>query len=769
MAKITIVIEAQDKNVKSTVDAVTRSLGKLDDSAKGNSQEVGRLTQGYNQFKSALGAFGVAFAAVGVAKQVVEWRDLGQQVRATENIFENITRPIGDSQMVLESLRSTTRGVVDDMTLMQGANQFLRMGLAGNNDELQRLIGMAVQLKKPTESVTEAIDNFGLMMANQSVLRLDSFGLSSARVRAEIERLTTSLGITREEAFKLAVLSEGEKALMALGGAVAANVTQWDKLGVSISNVMNKIGEFAFDRGEEFATSVNGIGGIAGAILNHDITIPEAFTAATNPEQARADIQARLFQEALSDLAGVSASDFTLPTLDGIGDLNNLQAPSNLIDRDAFKALQEARLQSSVNRGFVITDDFDANKLKAFNAEYFKTLSISEKWANTQAEMKDTGLAFVSNPEESQAIRDKIEAQERLVETLEAEAKIRGVLSVAEMEAMGMGVSGIEARLSPSRLENRMDALAMGPDRVFSAGANLSGNLGFMDSGFLDASGLAEIESIVGQMQSAFATTQSLASQGLITADELARSEAYVGNVENIASLARDAAQAFEDASLSQMMGISDGGRLGEFGDMVAANLPENMSLEDVEAFKTKMGLVTGEITQASLAMENLATSTGGLAGEDQELALQAFQQGLALLEELQLMGTPDAAIGVLLNQYAGSIESLTAGGTASMTGLQASYDAVIASATQLQSANEATSQAAVAQFETINTQVVQVRNTISELASKTHAVNIKLNIDMVGLGAKLLAELLREAGGVLPTNARGTGAGKRGDERLTE
>ena len=39
---------------------------------------------------------------------------------------------------------------------------------------------------------TESMENFALMLANQSILRLDSFGISSGKVTARIEELMSA-------------------------------------------------------------------------------------------------------------------------------------------------------------------------------------------------------------------------------------------------------------------------------------------------------------------------------------------------------------------------------------------------------------------------------------------------------------------------------------------------------------------------------------------------------------------------------------------------
>lgn len=158
--------------------------------------------------------------------------ELGQEVNATSRLFG----AMGGNQMVLAELRKETRGLVDDLSLMRGAGDFMNLGITNSMNETARLIGMIEAVKKPTESTEEALNNFGLMMANQSVLRLDSFGLSSSRVKDRIEELKDSLNMSSEAAFTRAVLEELEGKVTSLGDAAFASESNLLRLQNRITN-----------------------------------------------------------------------------------------------------------------------------------------------------------------------------------------------------------------------------------------------------------------------------------------------------------------------------------------------------------------------------------------------------------------------------------------------------------------------------------------------------------------------------------------------------
>ncbi len=179
MAKetIAIVIEGQD-NASDDLRRVQQNMSNLNNAGQQAGRGIGGLTK-------VMGMAGMAGAAVAAGAAFVsvanELNNVGTSVNATRKIFQQLTGDVEQSYQLLDSLKSITNGVVSEMDLMTGANQLMRMGLAENAQEVQSLIDMAVKLKSPTMTAGQAIDDFALMLANQSVERLDSFGISSAK------------------------------------------------------------------------------------------------------------------------------------------------------------------------------------------------------------------------------------------------------------------------------------------------------------------------------------------------------------------------------------------------------------------------------------------------------------------------------------------------------------------------------------------------------------------------------------------------------------
>jgi len=81
------------------------------------------------------------------------------------------------------------------------------------------------------------------MLANQSILRLDTFGISSGKVRTRItELMEATKDMTREEAFQIAVFEQGEIAMARLGDAVDDNMLKVEQQQAAYENLRNEVG-----------------------------------------------------------------------------------------------------------------------------------------------------------------------------------------------------------------------------------------------------------------------------------------------------------------------------------------------------------------------------------------------------------------------------------------------------------------------------------------------------------------------------------------------
>ena len=193
---------------------------------------------------TAISGFVAAFAVHQVVSFIGEMTNLGLMASQTQQRFDILNASIGGTQKTMEGLREATLGLASDLDLQMGANMLMTMGLANSPQELEDILSMITRLKKPTDSLSEAIENFSLMLANQSVLRLDSFGISSGKVRDRIKELLASgEALNREEAFKLAVLEQGTVTIDRLGASATNAATGVATLGTRLQNLKEDLAQ----------------------------------------------------------------------------------------------------------------------------------------------------------------------------------------------------------------------------------------------------------------------------------------------------------------------------------------------------------------------------------------------------------------------------------------------------------------------------------------------------------------------------------------------
>jgi hypothetical protein len=179
-----------------------------------------------------------------IPQLVGEMAQLGIQSEGASRRFTQFAGSSERAASLLESFNAATDGTVDKITAMNAAGRLLQMGLVQNENEMGAVAEMATKLGNQTTSASDRIADFAALLANQSIPRLDNFGISSGKVRNRIKELQAATkDLSREEAFKIAVMEEGRKSLDTLGDTSDLASTKIDKLKAAIQDAKIGIGE----------------------------------------------------------------------------------------------------------------------------------------------------------------------------------------------------------------------------------------------------------------------------------------------------------------------------------------------------------------------------------------------------------------------------------------------------------------------------------------------------------------------------------------------
>lgn len=237
-----------DNKLSGTLRMSSDDLKRFSNETRNATQNTAQMDSTLTRLRGAVTGFVGALALRQVIGFAEEMNELGTQVHANRVLFDQLTQSWGDSAESLQRLRAATGGVVDDMTLMSGANQLLRLNITETSRDTADLIGMIQRLKQPTQSTTDAIQNFALMLSNESLLRLDSFGISSANVKRRMDELGQS--------FREATMAEMGVQIERLGSAADVAITPLSRIQTIIENIGQELSG-------NFTIGINALAGLA--------------------------------------------------------------------------------------------------------------------------------------------------------------------------------------------------------------------------------------------------------------------------------------------------------------------------------------------------------------------------------------------------------------------------------------------------------------------------------------------------------------------------
>lgn len=185
-----------------------------------------------------------------VTNAIDEGKDLaklGATVSRVEERFGKFAEAAGGSTVILEAFQRGAGGTVDKMSAMSAASALLQQGLVTNAAQMEKTVELATRLGDQTKGATDRVADFSQLLKNQSIQLLDNFGISSGRVRERIKELQEATeGLSREEAFRIAVFEEGQKSLDILGDRV-------DDMATVFEIAETKQADFRIEMGERLA------------------------------------------------------------------------------------------------------------------------------------------------------------------------------------------------------------------------------------------------------------------------------------------------------------------------------------------------------------------------------------------------------------------------------------------------------------------------------------------------------------------------------------
>lgn len=636
-----------------------------------------------------------ALAGFGVLKAVGDLNNIGIAADQSRVMFEALTTEIGGSAMVLERLKSATGGVVDDVTLMNGANQLLSMGIANNADELAEFVDIAISLKRPTVDAATAIDDFAKLLSNNSVLRLDNFGISSSQVKERIDELLASgEALNRSDAFQMATLEIAGDKLEALGPAADVANTSFGRLRAEVQNLVNGFGEL-ISSGIEAGAQLIEIGNmtqgfslfspVAGAVSD----IAQNSIDSQKPRDQFTNIQAGNMDHLIRNatlFGGSGDPNELLSQLTGgdIGDIGSLRPLEIDILNEAVervRAEQAAQLSGYANSILNAPGVYGTTKASHLPPGFSVGMGINEQALMDPAigQMIAEGSARTRNAGTIQSFAGFD------MSALETGAKQLENFIVHEQEAQlqTMALSRAFAEVLPSAVNlatSAFDDFQQG--RVDGAMSGLMTDLNDMNQIITDFGGMNEVggitifdpegmDAINLELESAedhLARIQELHDAGFVSDDALSKAQLMTTEAQSLADAAQRGADAFANMSFAELLGQTDGGQLGEFADMILENSGMGEESDAFTRLQDAFDMASGRETDLSQAVqEQFAPVIAEMSQQfGPDMAVAAAQGALAAIQDGQLAGLSQEEIIALVQSEIGfrMVDTSGEGGT---------------------------------------------------------------------------------------------------------
>lgn len=540
---------------------------KLKQAAQSNremEQSVGLMERSVNRLQQAF-SLGIAGALLNQVKGFAEdMNQLGVEVHANRVLFNELTDEIGGGAEVLATLRAETGGVVDDLALMSGASQLLRLNIVDNNRDLGELVGNIQRLKSPTESTTDAIQNFALMLSNESLLRLDSFGISSANVKRRMDELGQS--------FRDAVMAEMAGQVARLGDA--ANVSE-----TALARFQTRMTNFFQQGAENFAigleATINLIEVLADKVNSGEMgdAIFGAFDRDGEQQAyARGVVIAQRWRDGFeSQLDPVAMQQFienALKYLDS-ADLQNLPEPT------PEQLAMWAGIPPGMQGGMTIDE---LKQLAYFTAEQNRQMDAAEAILNRTQQLearRATGLR-----DQYEFRMQELRLNEQMTQEMERQAQIASTVDPLEESYQRLSTLFHEGQLN----RGSIDGLTL-----FSPE---------------DAALAAQLEQ---QFEALYEQAQRLNEQDLITDDELNRFKDARDDVKGMADDIERGANALRDMNLDKALGLDSPDRIATelASKVMEAARQQDLPADQLEALRTQLDLMSGNQTEFSVALDD--------------------------------------------------------------------------------------------------------------------------------------------------------------------
>lgn len=729
--EVKLVLKADDRTGQ-VFPQLNRQLNALETGGQRMDAVGGRLTSRFNSMRDAAsGLYGIMAGSAAIGA-VIQLNEIGEAANRADQIFTELQGSPEAAAEGMNVLREATLGVIDDMTLMQKTSQLMITGLAANSDEAARFLGLATRLGPAVgASVEEAVSSLNSALLNQSYDVLDSLGISAGAVRARANELKEA-GKSFEEAFRIAVLEQGDEAIQRLGDSADVAAEGFSTARAQWNNWMQDIGRGINNTLNEAGNTVAMLGTIADAWIRQQQDLAAQAEELERLIFARSTIIGQQFSEGFE--TGLDPEVVTRFIEESVRRLNSGEDISSLMDTTQLFGMA----------GLPLMPGRDPNP------ETMQQLAALLSFTDQQNRMMDEAANLMTRQrEEAEALTAAMDAR------TEMEIQTRRELE-AQAEQLALMIDLEDGLFGTIQ---RMAAFMSGEDRGAVGGITL----------FTDED-VARANEFVSIYQSALAEAQEKLNLELITQEEFDRITQGADEVKRMADEIERGRDAFEDMTLQQgLLGGTEENELfgGLSDELLQALGDDNLTDEAQQEIRDALDRASGRATDVTFTLrDSVIPQLEELAlGGDEDALVLALQGVETALREGRLLGLTDEQIAFWAD-------------TAADKGREVPYEMIArqlkdagkgeddfrsALVDPIEEAGEAIQQNIVTGMADANKEAEDFATALSEVTDAEHRVKITLDVSAPAwlqplLGGAGLERVVRDSGGIVPGQDRRSG-----------
>jgi len=232
--RIRLLIDALN-NSERELNQLKRDLGEVETRSRRASGGLDQLDRSGQALKAGL----QMLLAGGISRALWGLSEMSALENRASRTLDEISGSSVAAAANLAAMERATLGAATQAEMMDHATTLLALGLARDARELERVTQLVTTLGSRFGGT---LQSFQLMMSNQSLQRIDEFGLSIEEVTRRYEAYTRA-GKDAEEAFRLAVLDAMQEKFEALGGAVVDDALVFDQLRAAAKDFATEMGQ----------------------------------------------------------------------------------------------------------------------------------------------------------------------------------------------------------------------------------------------------------------------------------------------------------------------------------------------------------------------------------------------------------------------------------------------------------------------------------------------------------------------------------------------